>query len=231
MKARLNATGIIGIVKELAAIGLGAALLFASNGGCRWMRGWIYIGSVSLYELVYVLLLCFINPRLLNERGRMRWRSTTLYDRCFAVAYTLFSFISVIVAGADVGRWRNTPMPFATLYPGMALFIVASVLALWAFVHNANFILTQMKDCTAAPSVCTTGPYRYVRHPGYCGVIFAQAGFPLIVGSYLSIIPVACNILFIIIRTYLEDTTLKTEMRGYGTYASVTRYRLLPFIW
>ena len=34
-----------------------------------------------------------------------------------------------------------------------------------------------------------------------------------------------------IIRTYLEDRTLKQELAGYKEFASATRYRLLPYVW
>jgi len=37
--------------------------------------------------------------------------------------------------------------------------------------------------------------------------------------------------LLTVLRTYLEDKTLQSELPGYAEYAQHTRYRLLPGIW
>jgi len=35
----------------------------------------------------------------------------------------------------------------------------------------------------------------------------------------------------VVVRTALEDRTLRRELAGYAEYAKRTRYRLLPGIW
>jgi protein-S-isoprenylcysteine O-methyltransferase Ste14 len=80
-------------------------------------------------------------------------------------------------------------------------------------------------------TVCTTGPYKYVRHPMYVGVLLIMLCFPLSLGSLYTLIPAGIIILLVLVRTALEDKTLMEELPGYKKYARQVRYRLIPHIW
>ena len=77
----------------------------------------------------------------------------------------------------------------------------------------------------------TSGPYRYVRHPGYLGSVVGFVSFPLIVGSGIALLGSVLCIAGMIVRTYLEDRTLRQELPGYVEYAQIVRYRLIPYVW
>jgi protein-S-isoprenylcysteine O-methyltransferase Ste14 len=79
--------------------------------------------------------------------------------------------------------------------------------------------------------VADSGPYRLVRHPGYLGMIIYTPGIPLIFGSLWAFLPALLLIILVIIRTSLEDSTLKSKLEGYKEYAERVRFRLLPHIW
>ena len=79
--------------------------------------------------------------------------------------------------------------------------------------------------------MATGGPYRFVRHPGYVGFITTSLMIPVILGSFYGLLAAAFSIVLLIIRTYLEDTTLQAELDGYDDYSRKVRYRLLPWIW
>jgi protein-S-isoprenylcysteine O-methyltransferase Ste14 len=80
-------------------------------------------------------------------------------------------------------------------------------------------------------TVVTDGPYRWLRHPGYAGAALVYAATPLILGSWWAFIPSAITLVVIVIRTALEDKTLRAELPGYAEYAQDVRWRLLPGIW
>jgi len=82
-----------------------------------------------------------------------------------------------------------------------------------------------------AHHVVTSGPYRIVRHPGYAGTILGALSVPLILGSWWTYLPAGGVALLFIVRTALEDKTLRRELDGYKAYTRHTRYRLLPGIW
>lgn len=79
--------------------------------------------------------------------------------------------------------------------------------------------------------VCETGLYKIVRHPAYLGSIVQALGFPLLFGSTWSILPVCILIILFLTRTFLEDKTLKNELKGYSGYCAKTRYKIIPFVW
>ncbi len=78
--------------------------------------------------------------------------------------------------------------------------------------------------------VVTAGPYSYIRHPMYMGVIILVFSSSLALGSFLGFVPSALIGLLYIIRTILEDRMLKEELDGYQEYATKVKYRLIPGI-
>ena len=228
---KLNNIGKRGIAREFALIVIGIILLFGSAGTFSWVRGWIYICLMFSYQIIYVSILMVINPQLLNERGKFNWKETKRYDRYFLIFYSIFGFSTLIVAGLDAVRFQWSSIPFITIYPSILVFIIASLIALWAYVSNSHFILTHRDDKISNQRVCTSGPYRYIRHPGYLGGIISSICYPFMLGSLFSFIPVLINIFIIIMRTYYEDKTLKIELNEYDEYSKMTKYRLFPYVW
>ena len=228
---KLNILGIRGIARESAAFVIGILFLFGSAGTLYWPRGWIYICVMLLYQIFYISILIIINPQLLNERGKFNWKETKRYDKYFAILYSIFGFSMLIVAGLDVVRFKWSSIPFITIYPSILVFILCSFIALWAYVSNAHLILTSRNDKLCNQRVCTIGPYRYIRHPGYLAAIISSLCYPFILGSLFSFFPVFINIFLLIIRTYYEDKTLQIELNGYDEYSKMTKYRLFPYIW
>ena len=82
-----------------------------------------------------------------------------------------------------------------------------------------------------AHQVIKTGPYRYIRHPMYLGIIFMIIFTPLALGSFYALIFSALIVFLFILRTYLEDQTLQKELPGYKEYTSKVRFRLFPGVW
>ena len=79
--------------------------------------------------------------------------------------------------------------------------------------------------------MCDSGPYRFVRHPGYAGNIPPLFGIVLALSSVWALIPAAVALIVTVIRTVLEDQTLQEELPGYREYAQRVRYRLIPGIY
>jgi protein-S-isoprenylcysteine O-methyltransferase Ste14 len=56
-------------------------------------------------------------------------------------------------------------------------------------------------------------------------------GTALLFGSLWALFPVALSTVLLLMRTKLEDRTLRQELEGYEEYAQQVRYRLLPGMW
>ncbi|MGB8982755.1 MAG: isoprenylcysteine carboxylmethyltransferase family protein, partial [Anaerolineales bacterium] len=79
--------------------------------------------------------------------------------------------------------------------------------------------------------VVSTGPYRFVRHPGYAGALWGYLAIPLLLDSAWAFLPAILLNGALVLRTALEDKTLQAELPGYKEFARKTRYRLFPGIW
>ena len=78
--------------------------------------------------------------------------------------------------------------------------------------------------------IVDTGPYRYLRHPAYSGMLVAHIGITIFFFNYITAaIFVFLLIPSIILRIMIEEKMLMT-IRGYADFAE-TRKRIIPFIW
>jgi protein-S-isoprenylcysteine O-methyltransferase Ste14 len=96
---------------------------------------------------------------------------------------------------------------------------------------NEHFETTVRIQHDRDHQVCNKGPYRFVRHPGYSGFLISSLAGPLVLGSWYALIPTAVVMILFVIRTALEDRTLRLELPGYEEYAQKTKYRLVPKVW
>jgi len=109
--------------------------------------------------------------------------------------------------------------------------VVGLGLTSWAMIANAYFSTAVRIQSERGHTVCSRGPYRFVRHPGYVGFILQSLSAPFLLGSIWALIPGILAAVLMVIRTALEDRTLQAELPGYPEYVQNVRYRLVPGIW
>ncbi len=129
-------------------------------------------------------------------------------------------------------RWTWTPiLDLEAHLAGGLIFVLGSALFSWAMLSNTLFSSIARVQEDRGHRVCSTGPYRFVRHPGYVGAILQSTGIPLLLGSLWALIPGALASGLMVVRTFLEDRMLHAELEGYPEYAARVRHRLVPGIW
>lgn len=62
-------------------------------------------------------------------------------------------------------------------------------------------------------------------------MIVQSLAVPVALGSLFAYIPAVLAVGVYVVRTALEDRTLRAELARYAEYAAQVRYRLLPGIW
>jgi len=219
------------LVKWLIMILLFAAVLFGSAGRLDLPMVWAYLLLYAGFLLAFGLVMSKKDPELLKERRRAG-PGTKKWDRILLAIYGGLFFVTWIVAGLDVGRfhWSDT-VPLGLQILGLAGASAALGLVWWATWVNTFFSRTVRIQRDRGQRVVTSGPYQYVRHPGYAANILVWPGTALALGSWRAMLPAVGIILVYIVRTVLEDRTLCEELPGYTEYAEHVRYRLLPGVW
>ncbi len=229
----LNRYGYNCIARNVSLAVITAALIFLGANTLDWGWGWVF-------SLVY--LGCWIgvsaalarwNPELLNERGKRNrdMTGTKRWDWVLLSFYSLVIISEPFVAGLDHRYGWSAPVSPVILLAGNLLMIAAMALMGWSMVVNRFFDVTVRINDRKDHQVITSGPYRYVRHPGYSALLLGFIALPVALGAWAALIPAAVGIIDFIIRTAMEDGALQTELPGYAEYAGRTRYRLIPGLW
>lgn len=168
-----------------------------------WLAFWAYWGLSALRA----------------KPGTSSWRGMPLRALLALAVILLFS---VAHAGsADVhGR----------VLPAIGIVLVAAGFgfAVWARFHlgrNWGMPMT-VKD---EPELVTSGPYRFVRHPIYTGILTAIVGTALAVNLFVLVAAVAAAIFFLYSAT-VEEKNLRTLFpNAYPAYRAGTKM-LIPFV-
>ena len=125
------------------------------------------------------------------------------------------------------------PIAFAPTHPVVALvlFALAWIVLVWAMYVNRFFSSIPRIQSERGHTVISSGPYRFVRHPGYTAGLLAAITSGIALGSWIStfIAPIALALL--VWRTMVEDRMLQRDLPGYADYAARVQYRLVPGVW
>ena len=164
------------------------------------------------------------------ERGKFgKDQNVKRWDKVLAPLMAIsLSFPLFIVAGLDHHFGWSPEFPIWLNILGLLLIIIGYTFASWAIIENRFFSSVTRIQKERGHTVCDSGPYRVVRHPGYAGKVLALPGIFMALGSVWTIIPVIVALIIAVTRTALEDKTLQEELPGYRNYVNRVRYRLIP---
>jgi protein-S-isoprenylcysteine O-methyltransferase Ste14 len=218
------------IRQVLVTLAVQAALLFLAAGTFAWDWGWVYLVTYFVGILINAILLFRANPAVIAERadteGMRGW------DRLWGSLAALVVMLGLPLAGGlDFRLEWSGGMNLSLHLAGVALFFIGGLLFAWAMAVNAKFATVVRVGEEDTHPVAMDGPYRIVRHPGYLGFCIQSIGLPLLFGSWWSFVLTILGIIFMVIRTALEDRTLQAELTGYDQLVARTRYRLIPGAW
>jgi protein-S-isoprenylcysteine O-methyltransferase Ste14 len=230
-RTRLTRTGVRGIVREFVRVFIHLGVLLLSAGSLGWINAWACAGLALGFQVVNIAVLLRFNPDLLNKRGRLIQPETKSFDKLFIGLYVPLALATSVVAGLDAVRFGWSHMPSSVIAAGVVLYVLSCAFGSWAMAVNRHFESTVFVAKDGSQQVCSAGPYRVVRHPGYTAGVVGAVGYVWILGSRWALVPAGLMVLLFVVRTSLEDATLKEELPGYREYAARTTRRLVPFVW
>ena len=208
-------------------------ILFLCGGALGWWQAWLYSMLILAAGIGGRIWAEQRHPGLTAERQNIeKIQTAKAWDKVLAplMAVSLV-FPMVIVAGLD-HRFNWSPeFPLWLSVVGFIFIAFGYSFAAWAFVENRFFSSVVRIQTDRGHMVCDTGPYRFVRHPGYAGSMLSVFGIVLGLGSIWTLIPAAVAAIIAVIRIVLEDQTLQEELPGYRDYTQRVRYRLIPGIY
>ncbi len=204
-----------------------AIVLFVSAGSFRWLYGWLYIAASIMILAVNAIV---FPAELISERGRKK-ENVEKWDKVMSGLITIPWLALFIVAGLDIRFGWTSEWAVWVHVAGLAFFFLGNALVSWSMISNLYFSTAVRIQYDRGHTVASGGPYRFVRHPGYVGMIIFNLATPFLLGSAWALMPAGLTSALFIVRTHLEDNTLKEKLEGYREYAERVKHRLVPGIW
>jgi protein-S-isoprenylcysteine O-methyltransferase Ste14 len=163
-----------------------------------------------------------VRERLRGKGGGDRDRGTRV-----VIALTL----GAAIAAALVAAAPAPEVPLGWRAAGVAVMWLGLATRVWAIATLGGAFRTTV-EVDPGQAVVSTGPYRWIRHPSYTGLLLVVAGFGLAAGSWLGL--AACLVLpvpAIVWRIRVEEAELNRVLGDdYRTYQATTA-RLIPRLW
>ncbi len=198
----------------------------------NWWEAWAY-GLLSVLSFVVSrLFVARRHPDLIAERARyMQHENAQAWDKRLAPLMGMAGILVLLVAGLDeLLDWSPSfSLPVKIL--ALVLIVGGYTLSSYALIENRFFSGMVRLQTDRGQKVVSSGPYRWIRHPGYAGALLVYLVTPLFLDSALAYLPTLFTIGLYIIRTAMEDRFLQEELEGYRDYAKQVHFRLFPGIW
>ena len=217
------------IFTVIYACGLMFAILFLSAIRWNYWYGWTFF-LLWIYVQLFTALLVpseILQDRIYPGSGTKKWD--------YVIVYAFFiplSYVVPLIAALDGGRYHwtgNFPL-WVTILAFIVIFLGYTLLIL-SLRKNPFFSNTVRIQTERGHYVIDKGPYAFIRHPGYAGLIISSFAIAIELNSLWALIPAVLYTIVLIIRTILEDVTLQKELPGYSDYTARVKYRLIPRVW
>ncbi len=214
----------------LSIYGLMSGFMFGVAG--RIDLPWVW-ATMSVFSTAHMTCLIVIR----RDSGLIRERlkpgpGAPLWDRILLSLLAVVFLANMLVTPLDVGRFHwSDKLPFVLHMMGLVATAIGMAITTWAMAVNTFFSKVVRIQSERGHRVVSSGPYRFVRHPGYVGITLMWIGFHLAIGSWLGVAVAAIVVILLVYRTAKEDQLLIRELDGYEEYANNVRWRLVPRIW
>lgn len=110
---------------------------------------------------------------------------------------------------------------------GLLLALIGAGVSLWSVLEH-RFQVSPFPRPLAGARLIDTGPYRFVRHPMYAGIIAFTIGTGLAYANTAATITGLIFFIFFMAKTSREEEMLVVIVPGYRAYRSAVPWRFLP---
>src|SRR5438876_4170628 len=184
-----------------------SGLLFLAAGTSHIASLRAYLALFSAWLLVTMLA---VDPQLARERVNP---TNAGIDNGLRFATGFLFLLTLTVAAFSVGRLDlafNVPLPIRDT--AVVAFALSGSLQTWAMIANPFFSPVVQLQSEHGHHLIESGPYKYMRHPGYFAMLISVPASALAIGSWIALGPAVAFVLLVKRRARLEDEFLKKNL-------------------
>lgn len=184
---------------------------------------------IGFFWLIYIMYWAIAARGVKRNLKRVPWwQGIGFRVAIIAVAFFLLSMPASRQGLRTIAHAAISQNPIIGIF-GVILCGLGIVLAVWARVHiGINW--GQPMSIKEKPDLVSTGPYAYIRHPIYAGIIIAMFGSAL-ASSLLWLIPLCIVCFYFLYSANTEEKNMTKEFpKEYPAYMKRTK-RLIPFVY
>ncbi|MDD7529203.1 MAG: isoprenylcysteine carboxylmethyltransferase family protein [Bacteroidales bacterium] len=214
------------LAKGVGGLAVMALLLFLPAGSWGYWQAWLFLGLLFVPMTCVAIWLLVREPELLAKRLSSKEQEKA--QRQVVALSALMFIVGFLLAGFDQ-RYGWSEMPAWVV--AIAAVVMVCGYGLYAEVMRENAYLSRTVEVQENQEVISTGLYGIVRHPMYAATLVLYLAMPIVLGSWVALIPFLAYPLIIARRIRNEEQVLEEGLAGYCEYEQQVRYRLIPFIW
>ncbi|MBN2604156.1 MAG: isoprenylcysteine carboxylmethyltransferase family protein [Candidatus Thermoplasmatota archaeon] len=185
---------------------------------------WDYLAFNMDIIVVFVMVLWLLFELWVSFRDKEKEKQVTDYGT--RELYGFSQSITILSALWFDSQWTS---PSIYHLVGFGLLICGISFRFWA-IQTLGKYYSHIVRTVDHHKIIDTGPYRYLRHPAYAGMLMALCGTCIFYCNIVSVLIILTLLLpSIILRIWIEERTL-FSLDGYPAYAE-NRKRLIPYVW
>ena len=148
-----------------------------------------------------------------------------------AIRVSIFVGIILLALSLKIAPGADIRPPALAVVVGVAIFCAGEALRVWSKVALGRYFTYTVMTSSDQP-VITSGPYRFLRHPSYTGLLLMAVGAGAAWGNWLGLGALTLMTLIgLMYRIDVEEKALLEELGDrYRAYAELHK-RLIPFVW
>lgn len=155
-------------------------------------------------------------------------QENTQRDKGSFELYAIGRFCTILSALAMPGRF-GPGEELVVLGVGLGVFVTGVGFRLWAIRTLGRFYSHRVRQ-QSDHKIVQSGPYRFLRHPAYTGMLIAHAGFVVFFFNWVSLGLLCLFFLPAVAYRIVVEERMLMQIDGYPEFAA-KRWRLVPPIW
>lgn len=185
-----------------------------------------------LYSILIILIqiiLVIKFPQIGSNRGKGK---NTVKRQHAAIFFLQIIPILILILSAysDSHKIATISENEIFRYLGLALFLSGFILMNWAEIILGNQFSVEV-TIQENHQLIISGPYKYLRHPRYLGIILFAIGISFIFNSWSSLILVLLLIIVLLLRIKDEEELMNNQFGDEWLQYKNKSRRIIPFIY